>query len=136
MILGIECTAHTFGIALVEKGKVLVNIRDMYTTETGGIIPMKSAAHHKAIADELYARALVDAGVDEVKIEAIALSNAPGLAPCLIEGLRFAEKLSEKLNVPVVPVNHFQTSIHSTLKKNFYKQQHLLQQFFYFENQS
>jgi len=106
MILGIESTAHTFGIALVEKGKVLVNIREMYTTEKGGIIPMESAKHHHAIADELYAKALVDAGVDEKKIKAIALSNAPGLAPCLIEGLRFAEKLAEKLEIPIIPVNH------------------------------
>ena len=33
MIVGIECTAHTFGVGIVDKGKILANIRDMYKTE-------------------------------------------------------------------------------------------------------
>ena len=40
IILGIESTAHTFGIGIVRDGKVLANVRDMYTTEKGGIIPI------------------------------------------------------------------------------------------------
>jgi N6-L-threonylcarbamoyladenine synthase len=112
MILGIECTAHTFGIALVEKGKILCNLRDMYTTEKGGIVPVDSAAHHRKVCDELYSRALSEAGVDTQKgtsekdIDAIALSNAPGLAPCLLAGLEFAKKKAKELGVPIVPVNH------------------------------
>ena len=45
--LGIESTAHTFGVGIVDdKGKVLANVKDMYTTESGGIVPARSAAHH------------------------------------------------------------------------------------------
>jgi glycoprotease/Kae1 family metallohydrolase len=106
MILGIECTAHTFGIALVDNGKILCNLRDMYTTEAGGIIPMESAKHHDESAPRLYADALKEVGVDEEKIDGIALSNAPGLAPCLLSGLRFAKELANRLNVPIIPVNH------------------------------
>ena len=46
IILGIESTAHTFGVGIVKDKKVLANVRDMYTTESGGIIPMESAEHH------------------------------------------------------------------------------------------
>lgn len=106
MILGIECTAHTFGIAVVHKGKVLANIRDMYKTETGGIIPMQSAKHHREVSEKLYKNALDKAGIKENEIEAIALSNAPGLAPCLLAGLEFAKKLANRLGVKIVPVNH------------------------------
>jgi len=106
MILGIECTAHTFGIGVVDKGKVLANVRDMMTTESGGIVPMESAEHHKKVASGVYEKALLDSKIDEKKIKAIAISNAPGLALCLYEGLRFAKFLAEKLNVPIVPVNH------------------------------
>ncbi|MEI6731780.1 MAG: bifunctional N(6)-L-threonylcarbamoyladenine synthase/serine/threonine protein kinase [archaeon] len=106
MILGIECTAHTFGVAVVSNGKVLVNLRDMYKPLQGGIIPMESAKHHHVVADKLYDDALLKAGVDELDIKAIALSNAPGLAPCLLEGLKFAKKLAMRLNIPIVPVNH------------------------------
>lgn len=106
MILGIESTAHTFGIGIVEKGKVLANVRNMYTTEKGGIIPVESAKHHKEIKDKVYNEALEKAGINEKDIDAIAFSQGPGLAPCLLVGIRFAKELSRKLNVPLIPVNH------------------------------
>ena len=53
MILGIESTAHTFGIGIVDKGKVLSNEREMYTSKTGGIIPMESAKHNKEISESV-----------------------------------------------------------------------------------
>ncbi len=106
MILGIESTAHTFGVGVVNKGKILSNVRDMFTTESGGIIPMESAKHHKKVAPEIYKKALEQAKVSEKEIKAIAISNAPGLAPCLHEGMNFAKALAEKLNLPLVPVNH------------------------------
>ena len=106
IILGIESTAHTFGVGIVKNGKIIASVRDMYTTETGGIIPMESAKHHKKVSYEIYERALKEAKIDEDKIDAIAFSQGPGLAPCLLEGMRFARKLAERLNKPLVPVNH------------------------------
>ncbi len=106
MIIGIECTAHTFGVGIVDKGKILANLRDMYVPEKGGIVPMDSANHHRKVSDKLWSDALEKAGIDEKKITAIALSNAPGLSPCLIAGLHFAKKKALELGVPIVPVNH------------------------------
>lgn len=106
MILGIESTAHTFGIGIVDRGKILVNIKDTYTTEKGGIIPNEAAKHHKAIADYIYYNALKLGGVDEKEILAVAYSSSPGLAPCLAEGVRFAKLIAERLKIPLVPVNH------------------------------
>ena len=104
MIVGIECTAHTFGVALVDKSKILSNVRDMYKPVKGGIVPMESAKHHKGVAERLYKEAMRN--FNEDKIKAIALSNAPGLAPCLLEGMSFARKKAMELGVPIVPVNH------------------------------
>ena len=106
VILGIESTAHTFGVAVCNNGKILSNVKDMYTTEKGGIIPVDSAKHHREVSEKLFIEAIEKAGVSEKDITAIALSNAPGLAPCLLAGLHFAKKLAVKLNVPVIPVNH------------------------------
>jgi len=105
-ILGIECTAHTFGVALVSKGNVLSNVKDMYKPNEGGIVPMESAKHHSNVAERLYLEALNMAKIKEEQIDAIALSNAPGLAPCLLAGMKFAKSLAERLGVPIVPVNH------------------------------
>ncbi len=106
IVLGIESTAHTFGIGIVKNGKVIANKKKMYTTESGGIIPMESAKHHCNCKHEIYFEALDEAVIKEEDIEVIAFSQAPGLAPCLIEGMKFAKELSEKLKKPVVGVNH------------------------------
>ena len=106
VILGIESTAHTFGIGIVSKGKVLCNLREMYTTETGGIIPMDSAKHHADIAEKVFEQALAETKLSEDKITAIAFSASPGLAPCLIEGMKFAKKKALELSVVLIPVNH------------------------------
>lgn len=106
MILGVETTAHTFGVGIVHKGKVLANVRDMYRPAQGGIVLPEAAAHHQRVASTMYAEALAQAKIEERTIKAIAVSNAPGLAPCLLAGLAFAKQKARELEVPLVPVNH------------------------------
>jgi len=106
IILGIESTAHTFGVGIVKNGKVLANVRSGYTTEKGGIIPTDSAKHHCLVKYEIYQKALEEAKINEEKIDVIAFSQGPGLAPCLLEGMKFAKEISKKLKKPLVPVNH------------------------------
>ncbi len=106
MIIGIECTAHTFGVGVCHKGKILANVKDMYKPLKGGIIPNEAAKHHREVAQVIWREALEKAGVGDKDIEAIAVSNAPGLAPCLLAGLEFAKIKSRELGVGLVPVNH------------------------------
>ncbi len=106
MIVGIECTAHTFGVGVVSKGKILANVKDMYKPASGGIIPNMGANHHRLVAEQIWNDALSKAGCCDSDIGAIAISNAPGLAPCLIAGLEFAKRKATLLKVPLVPVNH------------------------------
>lgn len=104
--IGLECTAHTLGIGIVRNGKILANEKDVYTTEKGGIIPMEAAKHHERVFDGVLNRALEKSKIKLEQLNFISVSNAPGLAPCLIVGMKFAKELSKKLNKPLVPVNH------------------------------
>lgn len=106
IIIGIESTAHTFGVGIVRDGKILSNERSMYTTESGGIIPMDSANHHREICGSIYLKALESAKIKESEIDAIAYSRGPGLPPCLLVGRDFAVSLAKRLNLPLVPINH------------------------------
>ncbi len=108
IILGIESTAHTFGVGIVKNGKIISNVKKTFTTDSGGLIPIEVAKHHFENKKEVYFEALVEAGLEnkEDKIDAIAFSQGPGLAPCLLEGMKFAKELAKKLNKPIVPVNH------------------------------
>ncbi len=106
IILGIESTAHTFGIGIVKDGKIIANVKDAYTTEKGGIIPTEAAKHHERVSDEIYKKVIETSKINENEIDAIAFSQGPGLSPCLLAGIRFAKKLAENLDIPLVPVNH------------------------------
>ena len=106
IILGIESTAHTFGVGVVKNGKILSNIKKSFTTEKGGLIPMEVAKHHQENKYKIYSEALEKSGISEDKIDAIAFSQGPGLAPCLLEGIKFTKEISLKLKKPIVPVNH------------------------------
>jgi universal protein Kae1 len=107
LCLGIESTAHTFGVAILDgKGNVLANVSDTYKTEKGGIIPTDAAKHHDEVKERLLNLALENASVSLDEIDLIAYSKSPGLAPCLKRGLEFAVELAKKLKKPLIGVNH------------------------------
>jgi len=104
--LGIESTAHTFGVGIVNEKKILSNVKDSYTTEKGGIIPVEAANHHAEVKEKVLQDSLDEAGIKIEEVDLIAFSNAPGIAPCLKEGLSMAKELNEKYNIPLMPVHH------------------------------
>ena len=110
-VLGIESTAHTFGVGIVEdpqKGRcrVLSNIRDMLRPEAGGIHPREAANHHAEIAGSIVRQAFDEAKISPLEIEAVAFSQGPGLGPCLRTGATAARSLALALDVPLIGVNH------------------------------
>ena len=106
VILGIESTAHTFGVAVVKNGNVLSNCKRVFVTEEGGMIPNEVAKFHCNNKNEIYFEALDSANIKENEIDAIAFSQGPGLAPCLLEGMKFTKELATKLKKPIIPINH------------------------------
>ena len=106
-LLGIETTAHTFGVSVLDMdGKILSNEKDSYVTKTGGMIPMEVRKHHESVAPTIYEKALEIAGINADEIEVIAFSNAPGLAPSLLEGMKFVKEKALELGIGVIQVNH------------------------------
>ncbi len=103
--LGIEGTAHTASIALVnDKGEILIEERDMYKKEDGGIIPNECAMHHKRIFPKLLENIIIK--FDLKNVDVVAFSMGPGLSPCLVKTMNFAKHIAKELNVPLVGVSH------------------------------
>jgi universal protein Kae1 len=105
-VLGIESTAHTFGVGIVKDGEVLSNERDTYSPKQGGIIPYEAAAHHYRMAPDLLGSALRKAGIALRDVDLFAFSQGPGLLPCLKAGFQITRFLSKKFNKKVIGVNH------------------------------
>jgi len=104
--LGIESTAHTFGVGIVKDKKVLTNVKDSYTTKSGGIIPVNAAEHHIEVCDNVILNALSKAKIKLKNVDLISFSQGPGIGHTLRIGAMIARILSLKLKKPIIGVNH------------------------------
>ena len=105
--LGIEGTAHTLGVVIVDsERKVLANVLDMYRPPEGGLHPREAANHHADVVTPLILKALEEAKVSMKEIDVISFSKGPGLGPCLRVAATAARSLSLLLNRPIIGVNH------------------------------
>jgi len=104
--LGIESTAHTFGIGIItSEGSILANAKDSYQSEQG-MIPVEVKKHHETVKEKILAEALTQANITMKDIDLISYSQGPGLSPCLLVGKTFAEKLSTEHGKPLIGANH------------------------------
>ena len=107
LTLGIEGTAHTLGVGIVDTDrKVIANVLDMYRPAEGGLHPREAANHHGDVVASLIMKAAEEANVNLSEIELVSFSKGPGLGPCLRTAATAARALSCSLKVPIIGVNH------------------------------
>lgn len=106
-VLGIESTAHTFGVGVVsDEPRILADARFTYVPEKGGIHPREAADSFVRNAPRVLREALEQAGLSLEDVDAIAVALGPGLGPCLRVGATVARALAAYYGKPLVPVNH------------------------------
>ncbi len=108
VVLGIESTAHTFGVGVATSGgRILGESRDVYRPPPGeGIRPSEAAEHHSRVAGRVLREALGEAGLGLKDVDGVAVALGPGMGPCLRVGATVARFLAVKYGKPLVPVNH------------------------------
>ena len=108
IVLGIESTAHTFSVSIIngKEKKVLSNVIKGFTTESGGMIPSKVADHHVDNFDSILKESLKKANIKLKDVELISFSQGPGMGHSLRIGAFVAKNLSLKLKKPLIGVNH------------------------------
>ena len=106
IVLGIESTAHTFGVGIAADDKILANVNEIYIPRYGGLLPREAARHHLVKATRAIKNGLVRSNVRLEDVDAIAVSLGPGLGPCLRVGAMIARFLAVYFDKPLVPVNH------------------------------
>ena len=105
-VIGIESSAHTFGVGIAEGGRALANEKEMYRIGTKGMIPDEVADFHIGNAGGVIRRALEKAGLGSGDISGIGYTRGPGMGPCLQVGQLAARFLAVRLGIRIVPVNH------------------------------
>jgi N6-L-threonylcarbamoyladenine synthase len=107
IILGVESTAHTFGIGIItDKGEILANAKDSYTSPDSGMKPDDVIKHHQDLAEDILQKALNEANLTWDDIDLMSYSAGPGIDPCLWVGFHKAKEWSDQHKKKLIPVNH------------------------------
>ena len=113
IILGIESSCDDTAAAVLENGKILANITATQKVheQYGGVVPELASRAHQSNIIPVVENALKTAGKTLAEIDAIAVTQGPGLLGSLQVGYQLAKGLSIGAGIPFVGVNHLQAHI-------------------------
>lgn len=143
-ILAIETSCDETGISILEtkESKKSLSFKVLATTlasqieihrEYGGVYPMLAKREHIKNLPILLNKVLKKSNLDtktnrssntstevfrKKPVDLVVVTSGPGLEPALWTGIVFARELSQKWNVPLIPVNHMEGHILSPFGKN------------------
>ncbi len=129
-ILGIESSCDETAAAIVRSGEQLISnvVASQIATHQpyGGVVPeLASREHLKAIVP-VVRQALAEANQTYDSVDAIAVTQGPGLAGALLVGISYAKALAFALDKPLIAVNHLEGHIHAVLLEERQKGNHEL----------
>ncbi|HEX5631218.1 MAG TPA: tRNA (adenosine(37)-N6)-threonylcarbamoyltransferase complex transferase subunit TsaD [Acidimicrobiia bacterium] len=111
VILGVETSCDETAIGVVADGVVLANVLSSQVDEHarfGGIVPEVAARAHVEAIRSLTHRALRDAGLHQLEVDAVAATQGPGLAGALMVGFAYGKTLAWALGKPFIGVDHME----------------------------
>jgi len=118
-ILGIESSCDETGAAVVRSGQQILSnlIASQIATHQpyGGIVPELASREHLRAIVPVVRQALAEAGQSYKSVDAIAVTQGPGLAGALLVGISFAKALSFALDKPLIAVNHLEGHVQAVL---------------------
>src|SRR5579863_370528 len=118
-ILGIESSCDETAAAVVRSGEqVLSNVvasQIAMHQPYGGVVPELASREHLRAIVPVVRQALADANQTYESVDAIAVTQGPGLAGALLVGISYAKALAFALDKPLIAVNHLEGHIHAVL---------------------
>jgi N6-L-threonylcarbamoyladenine synthase len=118
-ILGIETSCDETAAAVVASGERLLSnvVSSQIATHQpyGGVVPELASREHLRAIVPVVRQALTEAGQSYESIDAIAVTQGPGLAGALLVGISYAKALAFALEKPLITVNHLEGHIHAVL---------------------
>ncbi|MEN9506209.1 MAG: putative O-sialoglycoprotein endopeptidase [Actinomycetota bacterium] len=117
LVLGIETSCDETAAALVLGGSdvasSVVSTQVDLHAEFGGVVPEIASRAHLESLNPIVARAIVEAGVDEARIDAVACTIGPGLIGALLVGVAAAKSFALAWDVPFIGVHHHEAHLYS-----------------------
>jgi N6-L-threonylcarbamoyladenine synthase len=130
-ILAIESSCDETAAAVVRSGEQVVAnvVASQIATHQpyGGVVPELASREHLRAIVPVVRQALAEAKHTYDSVDAIAVTQGPGLAGALLVGISYAKALAFALDKPLVAVNHLEGHIHAVLLEERQKGNHELQ---------
>lgn len=122
IVLGIESSCDETAAAVVENAERILSsvvASQVRTHERyGGVVPELASREHLRRIVPVVDEALKQASLALAEVEAVAVTEGPGLIGSLLVGLVFGKALAISLGKPLVGVNHLEGHIHAVLLEN------------------
>lgn len=129
-ILGIESSCDETAAAVVRSGEQLISnvVASQIATHQpyGGVVPELASREHLRAIVPVVRQALVEAKHTYQSVDAIAVTQGPGLAGALLVGISYAKALAFALEKPLITINHLEGHIHAVLLEERQKGNHEL----------
>jgi len=111
-ILGLETSCDETAAAVVTgEGRVASNVvysqHDLHG-RYGGVVPELASRRHIETVEVVVLEAMRQAGITWSDLNAVAVTNGPGLAGALLVGVSFAKALAYAMRIPLIDVNHLE----------------------------
>jgi N6-L-threonylcarbamoyladenine synthase len=117
LVLGIETSCDETAAALVLGGfdvaSSVVSTQIDLHAEFGGVVPEIASRAHLESLNPIVARAIVEAGVSEQRIDAVACTIGPGLIGALLVGVSAAKAFALAWDVPFIGVHHHEAHLYA-----------------------
>src|SRR5579863_290813 len=130
-ILGIESSCDETAAAVVRSGEQLISnvVASQIATHQlyGGVVPELASREHLRAIVPVVRQALAEAKHTYESVDAIAVTQGPGLAGALLVGISYAKALAFALDKPLIAVNHLEGHIHAVSLEERQKGNHQLQ---------
>ena len=129
-ILGIESSCDETAAAVVRSGEQVISnvVASQFATHRpyGGVVPELASREHLRAIVPVVRTALEEAGQTYQSVDALAVTQGPGLAGALLVGISYAKALAFALDKPLIAVNHLEGHIHAVLLEERQKGNHEL----------
>lgn len=117
LILGIETSCDETAAAIVKNGREIlsnvINSQINIHSHFGGVVPEVASRKHIENISLVVDSAFRDSGLTYSDIDAVAVTNRPGLIGALLVGLSFAKSFAYALDRPLLAVNHLEGHIYA-----------------------
>jgi N6-L-threonylcarbamoyladenine synthase len=127
-ILGVESSCDETAAAVVRSGEEIASnvVFSQIATHQpyGGVVPELASREHLRAIVPVVRKALADAVQTYQSVDAVAVTQGPGLAGALLVGISYAKALAFALEKPLIAVNHLEGHIHAVLLEERRKGNH------------